>query len=105
MPSRNRSAKACELASRSPKDTGCDSFIIGFSDMTQTPHTTQGRYKPRQDCPVNDWVSMRANPNSVQTDRATWLSGKLNRGRGTGVLCRLCQIDTKKSRRRRRLES
>src|SRR5882757_4362524 len=105
MPSRNRSAKACELASRSPKDTGWDSFIIGFSDMTHTPHSIQGRYKPRHDCPVNDWVSMRANPNSVQTDRATWLSGKLNGARGTGVLCQLYQSGTKKSRRRRRLES
>src|SRR5665647_1781214 len=40
MPSRNTSAKACELARRSPKDTGCAS-ISNFSDillrLTHTP--------------------------------------------------------------------
>src|SRR5664280_427868 len=99
MPSRNRSAKTCELASRAPNDTGCKSFT-DFSAITLRLTLHRDCYAPRvrisiapagPECPDRDAQTLR------HSCRAS-LSARPPCGRNCPGM------GQKKSRRRRRLE-
>src|SRR5690242_16794764 len=86
MPLRKSSVKACELASRSPNETGRFALIENFSDMTHRLTQLPQRRDRRL---VYEWVSIRrvAHPSRRQRGKPFSMVAKAGKRQPAPPIC------------------